>query len=379
MRICITRSIKNPYSETFIRDQIKWLKEWADVYTIHSGRLPERKEDGSLIGSKLLWVLHKGVKLVVGRNNFFSNYALKKYLIENKIEVVLTNYGMPGAHMAPICKSLGIPLISIFHGHDATDQKLLKSYRKKYQELFAYANFTIAVSEVMKTKLLELGAHPDKLKLIPYGVDVSKFKSLEEKPESKTFLAVGRFTEKKGPSFTIRAFYKTVKKYPEAKLVLVGGKTGLYKECEKLVTSLGISDAVNFVGIKTTEEITQLMASSFAFIQHSITASNGDMEGTPLAILEAGASAMPIVSTRHGGIIEAVIHGETGYLVNEKDENSMADYMIELLGDPEKAQKMGQLGRKHITENYLQQKQVRKIYELAELTLHNSPIRSTLD
>jgi len=375
MRICITRSKKNPYSETFIRDQITWFKQWADVYTIHTGRLPERKEDGSLIGSKLIWGLHKAVKLFVGRNNIFSSYALKKYLKENKIDVVLANYGMPGSHMAPICKSLGIPLISIFHGHDATDQKLLKQYRKKYQNLFDYADYTIAVSEVMRQKLLALGAYPEKLKLIPYGVDVSKFKPREEKPNSKTFLAVGRFTEKKGPSYTIRAFHKTLQKFPEAKLVMVGGKTGLFQECEQLVNRLGISEAVNFTGVKSPEEIAELMSTSLAFVQHSITASNGDMEGTPLAILEAGASAMPIVSTRHGGIIEAIVHEKTGFLVDEKDENSMAEFMMKLLEDPDQAKKMGQMGRKHIIENYFQEKQVRKIYELAKLALdhHSTP------
>lgn len=366
MRICITRSSRNAYSETFIRDQIAVFSNWAEVYTIHSGRLPEKKEDGTLLNSKLFWSLHKALKVVLGRNNFFGNYGVKKYLKDNKIEVVLANYGMPGAHMTPVCKALNIPLLVIFHGHDATDKKLLQEYRNKYKEMFAYATYIIAVSEEMKKRLIAAGAIPEKIKLIPYGVDIDKFKPSGNNTNKNTFLAVGRFTEKKGPLFTIIAFYKALQKFPEAKLVMVGGKNGMYEECEKLVQELGIANAIDFTGIKSSEEIANLMANSLAFVQHSITASNGDMEGTPLGILEASASALPVVSTLHGGIKEAVIHGKTGFLVEEKDENSMADFMIQLLQNPEKAKEMGMNGRNHIVENHYQEIQIKKIYELAK-------------
>src|SRR5688572_16169639 len=126
MRICITRSERTSYSETFIRDQIVGFSKLAEVYTIHSGRLPERKEDGTLLGPRLFWILHKIVKSISGqRNNYFAHYGLKKYFRENKIDVVLVNYGLAGAHLAPVCRDLNIPLIVIFHGHDATDKKLV--------------------------------------------------------------------------------------------------------------------------------------------------------------------------------------------------------------------------------------------------------------
>lgn len=366
MRICITRSSRNAYSETFIRDQIAVISNWAEVYTIHSGRLPEKKEDGTLLNSKLFWVLHKALKVVLGRNNFFGNYGVKKYLKDNKIDIVLANYGMPGSHMTPICKALNIPLIVIFHGHDATDKKLLHEYLNKYKEMFAYATYTIAVSQEMKKRLISAGADIEKIKLIPYGVDVDKFKPTGNNINKNTFLAVGRFTEKKGPLFTIRAFYKALQKFPDAKLVMVGGKNGMYDECEKVVQKLGISDSVNFTGIKNSDEIANLMGNSLAFVQHSITAPNGDMEGTPLGILEASASGLPVISTLHGGIKEAVIHGKTGFLVKEKDQDAMADYMIQLLENPEKAREMGMKGRNHIVENHYQEKQIKKIYELAK-------------
>lgn len=370
MRICITRSSRNAYSETFIRDQIAGFSKLAEVYTIHSGRLPEKKEDGKLLNSRVFWILHKMLKGILGRNNFFGNYGVKKYLKKNKIDIVLANYGMPGAHMAPICKAMNIPLLVIFHGHDATDKKLLHEYRNKYKEMFAYASYIIAVSEEMKKKLIAVGANTDKIKLIPYGVDISKFKPGNSNETKKNFLAVGRFTEKKGPLYTIRAFYNTLKKFPEANLIMVGGKSGLYEACENLVKELNISNSVLFTGILNSDEIANLMSTSLAFVQHSITSSNGDMEGTPLGILEASASGLPVVSTLHGGIKEAVIHGTTGFLVEEKDENAMAEFMIQLMENPEKAKEMGINGRNHIIENHFQEKQIKKIYELAKKAIN---------
>lgn len=371
MRICITRSSRNAYSETFIRDQISGFRKWADVYTIHSGRLPEKAENGLLLNSKLFWILHKGLKIFLGRNNFFGNYGVKKYLKNNNIQVVLANYGMPGAHMTPVCRDLNIPLLVIFHGHDATDVKLLKEYEEGYKKMFKYATYTIAVSEEMKKRLLAAGAVPEKLKLIPYGVDVEKFKPRGVNTNKNTFLAVGRFTKKKGPLHTIRAFYIALQKFPDAQLIMVGGKTGMYEECEKLVQELGISTSVDFPGIKNSDEIAQLMSNSLAFVQHSITAPNGDMEGTPLGILEASASALPVISTLHGGIKEAVIHGKTGFLVEEKEEEKMAGYMINVLENPEMAKEMGLNGRNHIVENHYQEKQIKKIYELAQAAINS--------
>lgn len=364
MRICITRSSRNAYSETFIRNQIDEFSKLADVYTIYSGRLPEKQEDGRLLNSKLFMILHKIVKGIVGRNNYFGNYGVKKYLIDNKIEVVLANYGMPASHMVPVCKALNIPLLVIFHGHDATDKKLLKEYASKYKKLFEYASYLLPVSEDLKNGLVAMGANPKNIRVIPCGVDVTKFK-----PGTATlknnFIAVGRFTEKKGPLHTIGAFNKVLKQFPETKLIMVGGKSGLFEKCENLVKELNISDSVIFTGVLNSDEIADLIRGSLAFVQHSMTAPNGDTEGTPVGILEASASGIPVVSTLHGGIKEAVIHGKTGFLVKEKDEEAMAEYMIQLLKNPELAKEMGTNGRNHIIENYYQVDQIKKIYDLA--------------
>lgn len=367
MRILISRPRAYTYSETFITNIITGLSEYADVYNIHSGRLPERREDGTLLNPRLFWVMHKLLKVLIGRNNYFANYGIKKFLLGHKIDVVFANFGQTAAHMTPICKTLKIPLIAIFHGRDASDKKLLSQYKNKYLELFSYASGIIAVSEEMKKKLIIAGASPDKVKVIPYGINVEKFKpNVTDQNKMGNILAVGRFIAKKGPLHTIKAFSRVLQKFPDVTLTMVGEKIELFDQCKKLVNELQIQDSVIFTGILSQEEIAKLMTNSLMFVQHSIVAPNGDSEGTPLSILEASASGLPVVSTLHGGIKEAVVHGKTGYLVEEKDEAEMAKYMILLCENPERGKEMGLNGRDHIQKNYQDKKQIKKIFALLQ-------------
>jgi len=369
MRICITRSERHTYSETFIRDQISGFSKLAEVFPIHSGRLPERKEDGKLLGSPLFWILHKIIRGITGRRNtFFGNYAVKKFLRENRIDVVLSNYGISAAHLSPVCVEAGVPLLVIFHGHDATSKKLLRAYRDKYQMLFTQAAAIIAVSSDMAKRIISIGANPANVHVVPCGVDLEKFKPRNDKKE-RMFLAVGRFVAKKGPLNTINAFHEVWKEHKDTTLVMVGGHKGLYEACVKLVVDLGMQQAVSFPGILKQDEISSLMGKALGFVQHSVTAPNGDMEGTPVSIMEAGASGLPIISTLHGGIRDAVVHGKTGYLVEEGDVAGMAKYMMELLNDTPKAAAMGEAGRLHIEANYDQKKQIKKLYDLAKAAI----------
>ena len=365
MRICIARSQKNAYSETFIRDQIKGLAERADVIAIHSGRLPERDEEGRLLTPFLFWVLHKVVKTITGkRNNFFIHYGLKRLLIKNKVDVVLANYGLTGAHFVPVCSSLKIPLVVIFHGFDATKKQLLKKYKRPYQKMFSYAAAIIAVSNEMKNKLIEAGAPEEKITVIPYGINLAMFHPSSEKSSTPLFMAVGRFIAKKSPLTTIRAFHSVWRKHPGAKLVMIGGKNELYHSCMQLTHKLNLDNAVTFTGVLSPAAIAEWLRKAHVFLQHSVTAANGDMEGTPVGILEACASGLPVVSTLHGGIKDAVIHGKTGFLVPEHDEEGMARFMEYLIDNPSVAREMGNSAREHIEHNYDRNVQIAKLYEL---------------
>ena len=366
MKICITRSQRHAYSETFIERQIKGLSQRCEVVTLHSGRMPAREEDGTLIHHPVFWGIHNVLKLLTGnRNDWFSNHGMEIFLKKNGIQLVLANYGLSAVHMLPVCNKLNIPLIPHFHGYDATQHKVIDRYGAHYVKLFEYVPAIIAVSEVMKNKLVQLGAPGEKVKIIPYGINLKQF---SPNPAAKTdfpmLLAVGRFIPKKAPQITIRAFSKVLAAFPDAKLMMVGGHEGEYEKCVQLVNELGVANSVIFLGVATPEQIAVYMQQAHMFVQHSITAPSGDMEGTPVSILEAAASGLPVVSTRHGGIMDAVVDGHSGFLVDELDESGMAEKMLELLRNPQLRASMGANARKHIETNYSIEMQMDRLHNL---------------
>lgn len=295
---------------------------------------------------------------------------MKKFLLSNQVELVLANYGLSAVHMVPVCRDLNIPLIPHFHGYDATQHSVLKKYGAGYRLLFDYAPAIIAVSNVMKNQLVKIGAPEEKVKIIPYGIQLNQFNpDPSQKAAYPLLLAVGRFTEKKAPQVTIRAFHEVVKVFPDAKLVMIGGREEAFEQCQQLVRALSIESSVEFTGILPPDKIADYMKRAHLFVQHSVTASNGDMEGTPNSILEAAASGLPIVSTRHGGIMDAVVEGETGILVDEWDENGMVEGILQLLQNPDQMRVMGQKARLHMERHYSIEQQIQSLFDLMKSTL----------
>lgn len=112
--------------------------------------------------------------------------------------------------------------------------------------------------------------------------------------------------------------------------------------------------------------ILEKLQESDIFIQHSIKTPSGDSEGTPNSILEASACGLPIISTLHAGIPEAVIQGETGILVQENDFQAMGEALISLAQDPSRKLEMGESARKHMLENYEIKTQAEKLKGLLQ-------------
>src|SRR5690606_38450958 len=96
----------------------------------------------------------------------------------------------------------------------------------------------------------------------------------------------------------------------------------------------------------------ELLNKCYGYVQHSITALNGDKEGTPVSILEASIAGIPVISTRHSGIKDVIIEGKTGYLVDEFDINKMAESMSAILDDRDLAMHLGQEGKKFVLHNF---------------------------
>lgn len=351
MNLCIVRPNKYTYSETFIDNQIKGLNP---KLTLWEGWNPSILPDGkSFLPFPLSKLFFRGTlrNLFPNFYNKLYTHFLAKFLVKNNIDILLANYGPMGASFYSACAVAKVKLYVHFHGFDASDNVTLMANVSSYQNMFDHSKGIIVVSNDMKKKLIELGAHEENIYLNPYGVESNMFFGAEPEIKPPIFISVGRFTEKKAPHLVIKAFHKVLSEISDAKLIMVGNGD-LWEQSKQLAKALNVFDKIDFQGIKTPIQIATQLKSSRIFVQHSIVAANGDSEGTPNSILEASSTGLPIVSTFHAGIKEAVIHNETGYLVAEGDWESMADYMILLAKNPKLCGEMGRMGHAHIKKNY---------------------------
>jgi colanic acid/amylovoran biosynthesis glycosyltransferase len=358
--IAMVSPSQNAYSETFIQAQKNRLK--GTVYYYYDGNLPRYIEKhGALLSENILKnriVRKLGLTSFSARENAFIS-SLKK----NKIGVVLAQYGTTAHRIVEICKHLNLPLITHFHGYDASKTSVIKSC-DNYKEVFNYSSYVVAVSIAMKNKLLQLGCPEYKLVYNVYGPadEFLKVLPIFTKPQ---FIAVGRFVDKKAPYYLILAFNKVVKQYPQAQLLMAG--TGdLLASCKNLVRYFNLNNNVKFLGVIKQNEYINYLKESIAFVQHSITAENGDSEGTPVAILEASAAGLPVISTRHAGIPDIIEDGKSGFLVDEHDVAGMANKMVQILRDQDNAKRMGKIGKDNIQKNFTLERHIQILNDLIQ-------------
>ena len=280
---------------------------------------------------------------------------LKANLIKDKVKVVLAQYGMVGAEILPVCKELNLPLVVHFHGHDAVRQSVLEAYKFKYKELFNYSKTKIvSVSQEMTKQLLNLGCRAEIIRYNVYGPN-DLFLKIKPNFNNQQFIGIGRFVDKKAPQITIEAFAKVLSQYPDAKLILAGDGM-LLESCKELVKKLNLDTQITFPGRITPKQYAKYLEESLAFVQHSVIAPDGDMEGTPVAVLEASAAGLPVISTFHAGIPDVVIHNKTGLLCKEKDMEAMSMHMLKLLNNKSLAKQMGEAGSLRIRNHFSFQK-----------------------
>jgi len=301
--------------------------------------------------------------------------AYTAFLRNKKVDVILAEFGSSGADIFPHAKKLGIPLIVHFHGHDAHRTSEVNKYRERYRGMFDYACRIVSVSHMMTEALVALGAEREKIVYNPYGPRDAFF---DVRPQyGKTVLSLGRFTDIKANYLTLAAFRIVLESHPDA-ILEMAGDGALLETCRTLANVWGIDRSIKFRGSLNHAETMSLYAEASIFVQHSVTPSYGDAEGTPVTILEAGAAGLPVVSTRHAGIADVVVHGGTGFLVEERDVEGMAAYISQLLGNRDERRAMGARARSHIKQNYSMKQHIGVLQELIDAAReHREPVNVT--
>lgn len=364
MRIALCTQQLGKVSETFIQTHAEGLR--PGLIAIEQGNYGLPVIDGRFVCSQahVLRAARKARRMLLGKPwSDEIDYAYAAAF--RQADVVLAEYGQMGVRVLPACRKTKTPLVVHFHGHDASQHDVLDLHRDDYLRMFDFASAVVAVSRRMRCDLLALGCPEEKLVLNPYGIDTETFRATTPADNPPTLLAVGRLVEKKAPHLLLLAFERVLRQAPDARLRVIGDGP-LRGVCDDILEATGIGSVVELLGPQPHQQVAAEMAAARAFVQHSVTAPNGDAEGTPVAVLEASASGLPVVATRHAGIADAVVDSETGYLIDEYDVDGMADRMLRVIAEPEKAQRLGQSGRERMIACYERRSRLTRLRTVLE-------------
>lgn len=383
MRILHLVESFSPTSETFIYDSVQGFqtqgtenfviclkrenmneRPFKNVATIH---LPPKRHP-------LRFLLHiEAMFRESDTGNIYETFyrkRIEKIARRFSPDIIYAHFGPNAVLVLPVARKLGIPLACMFHGYDVSRLMTEKKWIRAYNRLFEKGALFMAVSEFLADKIRKFSGQKINPHIVYNGVNLSLFKPVQrviaEDNMRINLIFVGRLVEKKDPLGLLCAFELALKKVKSGitlRLLIIGDGP-LKKEVIERARKLGVSDHVVIEGEIESSKIPGLMRQAHIYVQHSITAADGDTEGLPVSILEAVATGLPVVSTRHSGIPEQVIHGETGYLVDEGDLEGMASAIVELAEDPEQRKLFGENARRLAEDKFNRERQIRMQLEL---------------
>jgi len=271
--------------------------------------------------------------------------ALRAFLRAHGVTVAMAEWLNFAAAWFPVLRGLGLRCYAHAHGYDVSAAALAsRANRLLYRPLRALDGI-ITVSRLTRERLLgEIGLDPDRVHVVPCGVDIPPLVDRPPAAGPVVCLCVGRLVEKKSPLDTLRAFAHARRHGADLRLEFIGDGP-LRAACERFCAERGLQPLVTFHGSRPPAFVQERLRAADMFALHSARAADGDEEGLPVAILEGMAHALPVVSTRHAGIPEAVTDGETGFLVAEHDWEGMGHRLLALARYPALRRNLGLAAR----------------------------------
>ncbi len=264
------------------------------------------------------------------------------------------------AHFGPVANSFrfaralcGAPLVATFHGYDFSVVPRTEGTRV-YDRLFGVADAVTVNSDYTRQQVIALGCAPDRIHKLHVGVDATQFtyRDRARRPADPVrLLTVARLVEKKGIEYALQAVAWLRQFHSKLRYDIIGDGP-LLPALTELAGKLGLQEVAVFHGAKDSQFVQQRMAEAHLFLLPSVTAADGDQEGTPVSLMEAQATGLPVLSTVHSGIPEVVLDGVSGFLVPERDVASLGDRLLYLVEHPEVCRTMGSRGRQHIEEQF---------------------------
>ena len=284
---------------------------------------------------------------------FYESIA---FLRETKYDLIHAHFGPLGNH-ALILKELNAiqgKLVTSFHGFDLS-RYLTMHGENVYKRLFLNGDLFLPISVYWKNKLIDLGCEERKTKVHHMGIDLNSFQFLERQVcfiHEVRLLSVARLTEKKGIKYAIKAVANLLATTNLNVRYQIIGDGPLRKTLQFLVNELNLQNHVLLLGLKTRSEIVRYLKESDILLAPSVSASDGDMEGIPMVLMEAMAMGLPVVSTYHSGIPELVSDGVTGFIVPERDEIALSKTVVKITQSVDTVASIVENARHFVEENF---------------------------
>ncbi|MED0631610.1 colanic acid biosynthesis glycosyltransferase WcaL [Escherichia marmotae] len=242
-------------------------------------------------------------------------------------DVFIAHFGPAGVTAAKL-RELGVirgKIATIFHGIDISSREVLNHYTSEYQQLFRRGDLMLPISDLWAGRLQKMGCPREKIAVSRMGVDMTRFSPRPVKAPATPLeiISVARLTEKKGLHVAIEAC-RQLKEQGVAFRYRILGIGPWERRLRTLIEQYQLEDMVEMPGFKPSHEVKAMLDDADVFLLPSVTGADGDMEGIPVALMEAMAVGIPVVSTLHSGIPELVEADKSGWLVPENDARALA-------------------------------------------------------
>lgn len=263
--------------------------------------------------------------------------------------------GWEGARAVDLAAAAALPLITTFYGRDAGRTSRQFWWHGRYRKLFSEGRSFLVEGPNLGRTLEALGCSPDRIHVVHLGIDLVRIPYAPRRPDPAggiEILVSSSLRPKKGVLSAVRAFAAIARRFPHARLRILGdGPERL--AVEAAVRLAGLSERVTLAGYVTYEAHLAALARAHVFVAASRTAPDGDTEGgAPVALIEAQAAGLPVISTRHADIPEVVEDGVSGLLSPEYDDDALTANLEWMLTHPEQWEAMSRAGRSHMEREF---------------------------
>jgi phosphatidylinositol alpha-1,6-mannosyltransferase len=268
-----------------------------------------------------------------------------------------------------------IPYVLYAHGEEIQVGLTSRKFQWLIPRICNHAAAIIANSRNTQSLLQKIGVCPGKIHIIHPGVNARAFRLENDSSkivrkalnigESPLILTVGRLQRRKGHDMIIKALPHVKRTIPNVMYLIVG--TGEeFCNLKKLISDVGVTESVIFVGRVSDEDLPYYYAACDVFVMPNREI-DADIEGFGMVYLEAAAAGKPVIGGRSGGTDDAILEGTTGLRVDGNSITEIANAMVSLLSNPEKSKLMGESGRRWVEKEFTWESVVRRTYALSSI------------